>query len=385
MSEITATFVVQPFNINIAPTQPDITITPEVIDMSISTGGIVGATGATGPVGATGATGVAGINGATGATGLTGSTGATGSTGPTGATGPSGGPTGATGVTGATGATGQLAATGANQQILYNNSGNVGGNANLLWDNTNSNLTVSGNVTVTTNISAGNVYANSGTIRGTNLVGITGGVSGNFVAGNANLGNAARANFFIGNGSLLTGIDVTSIANGNANVRTFANANVTISAAGNANILVVTGTGVNVASDLNISGTTSLYEAIEDVQLIANQTGTYNFNLLDGSIQYATANATANLILNFRGNSTTTTNTVLGNGKSITSTYLLTLGSTPYNITNIQIDGSNANISWTNGSSPGTTANSVVAYTFTIIKTATTPSYKVLASGTTYQ
>jgi hypothetical protein len=66
------------------------------------------------------------------------------------------------------------------------------------------------------------------------------------------------ANFFIGNGSQLTGItasQVSGIANGNSNVNIpAANGNVNISAVGNANILVVTGTGVNVAGTLNASG-----------------------------------------------------------------------------------------------------------------------------------
>lgn len=61
-------------------------------------------------------------------------------------------------------------------------------------------------------------------------------------------------NYFIGNGSQLTGIDATAIQNGTANVRTFENANVAISAAGNANILLVTGTGANIAGVINVTG-----------------------------------------------------------------------------------------------------------------------------------
>jgi hypothetical protein len=64
------------------------------------------------------------------------------------------------------------------------------------------------------------------------------------------------ANFFIGDGSQLTGIgDAASIANGTSNVRIpTVNGNVNISSAGNANIVVVTGTGVNVAGTLNATG-----------------------------------------------------------------------------------------------------------------------------------
>ena len=64
------------------------------------------------------------------------------------------------------------------------------------------------------------------------------------------------ANFFIGDGSQLTGIgDAASIANGTSNVRIpSVNGNVTIGVAGNANVAVVTGTGVNVAGTLNATG-----------------------------------------------------------------------------------------------------------------------------------
>jgi len=61
------------------------------------------------------------------------------------------------------------------------------------------------------------------------------------------------ANYFIGNGSQLTGIDTSLISNGSANVRTFANANVSISANGIANVVVVTGTDVLITGNANIT------------------------------------------------------------------------------------------------------------------------------------
>jgi hypothetical protein len=68
--------------------------------------------------------------------------------------------------------------------------------------------------------------------------------TGNLSAGNANLGNAANANYFIGNGYYLTGIDTAGIANGNSNVKIYNNANVEISSNGIANVLTVTGSAV---------------------------------------------------------------------------------------------------------------------------------------------
>ena len=63
------------------------------------------------------------------------------------------------------------------------------------------------------------------------------------------------ANFFIGNGSQLTGLATSSISNGNSNVSIpAANGNVNISAVGNANVLVITGTGANVTGNLEVIG-----------------------------------------------------------------------------------------------------------------------------------
>ena len=80
-------------------------------------------------------------------------------------------------------------------------------------------------------------------------------ITGNIQA-NANItanGNIT-ASFFLGNGAYLTGIDATSIQNGNSNVKVYANANVEISAYGNANVVTITGTGLIVAGTVSASG-----------------------------------------------------------------------------------------------------------------------------------
>jgi hypothetical protein len=123
----------------------------------------------------------------------------------------------------------------------------LGSVANATYANTAGSTTTAG--TVTTNAQPN--ITSVGTL--TSLT-----ITGNLTAGNANLGNAATANYFIGNGSLLTGIIAVSagyISNGNSNVNIpSANGNVNISAVGNANVLVVTGTGANVTGTLNVSG-----------------------------------------------------------------------------------------------------------------------------------
>lgn len=104
--------------------------------------------------------------------------------------------------------TGIIAAPASNTQLIYNQSGALGGSSDLTWDGLT--LTVRGDV------DADNIQSNTLT------------AVGNIVGGNANLGNTARANhfisidistgnatanFFIGDGSLLTGLALANMAN----------------------------------------------------------------------------------------------------------------------------------------------------------------------------
>jgi hypothetical protein len=87
------------------------------------------------------------------------------------------------------------------------------------------------------------------------------GITGNITSGNANLGNAATANFFIGNGSQLTGVVAaagSSIVNGTSNVVVAASGNVRTSVAGTPNVFTVTATGANIAGTLGATGNISI-------------------------------------------------------------------------------------------------------------------------------
>jgi hypothetical protein len=83
---------------------------------------------------------------------------------------------------------------------------------------------------------------------------------GNIKAGDANLGNAVTSNYFVGNGSLLTGIiasggTATKLANGTSNVDVVtASGNITMGVGGTGNVVIVTGTGINVAGTINATG-----------------------------------------------------------------------------------------------------------------------------------
>ena len=115
-------------------------------------------------------------------------------------------------------------------------------------------------------------------------------------------------------------------------------------------------------------------------------TGTINVEVGSlGSVWYYTTNASANFTLNFRKSSTVSLSTLLAVGQSITIVFLNTNGATAYYPTAFQIDGSAVTPKWQGGVAPASgNASSVDAYTFTIIKTASTPSYLVLASQTKF-
>lgn len=134
----------------------------------------------------------------------------------------------------------------------------------------------------------------------------------------------------------------------------------------------------------NITAPVVLPYGIENISLISAQTGTYNFDLISNAIRYTTSNASANLTLNFRGNSTVSANTLLANAQSITGTYVFKTGTTPYGVTALQVDGSAQTIKWASNVVPLQVANTLTSYVFTIVKTSTTPTYDVLASATRY-
>jgi hypothetical protein len=108
--------------------------------------------------------------------------------------------------------------------------------------------------------------------------------------------------------------------------------------------------------------------------------GTINFNILTSTIWFYTNNATADHTLNFRGDAGNTLNSLLAIGDSISLIWLNTNGSSAFRPTAFQIDGASITPIWSGGAAPTTgNANSIDAYSFSIIKTAATPTYTVLA------
>jgi hypothetical protein len=119
-----------------------------------------------------------------------------------------------------------------------------------------------------------------------------------------------------------------------------------------------------------------LTSSIETTSIFAaSATGTLNYDVSSSSVVYYTSNASANFTLNFRGNLSTTLNSILSTGQSVTTVFLNTNGSTAYYPTAIQVDGAAVTVAggtlrWQGGTAPTSgSASSVDSYSFTIIKT----------------
>lgn len=124
----------------------------------------------------------------------------------------------------------------------------------------------------------------------------------------------------------------------------------------------------------------------ETINIVASAaTGTVNIDVETAGVWYYTSNASANFTLNFRYNSTTSLSSVLSVGESVTVVFLNTNGSTAYYPNVIQVDGSAVTPKIQGGTAIASGNTSAVdAYSFTVIKTAATPTYLVLESQTKF-
>jgi hypothetical protein len=124
-----------------------------------------------------------------------------------------------------------------------------------------------------------------------------------------------------------------------------------------------------------------LTSAMESVTVANTQaTGTVNVDLVTSSVIYYTGSAAANWAFNFRGDGSTTLNSLMSTGQSITVAFLVTNGSTAYYPTSFTVDGTTVTPRWQGGVAPSSgNASSIDSYTFTLIKTGS-GTFTVLGS-----
>ena len=113
-------------------------------------------------------------------------------------------------------------------------------------------------------------------------------------------------------------------------------------------------------------------------------TGTIDVDTVTSTAVYYTSDASANWTFNFRGDGSTSLDSVLTTGDSITVAFAVTNGATAYYPTVFQVDGSAVTPKWQGGSAPSSgNASSVDVYVFTVVKTASA-TFTVFASQTQF-
>jgi hypothetical protein len=164
-------------------------------------------------------------------------------------------------------------------------------------------------------------------------------------------------------------------------------------ATGNDPTFTASGSDTNIGLDFIPKGTgavtflgTGKIQAVKEkvtVTAVAS-TGTINYDFLTQAVLYHTTTATGNFTINLRGSSSTTLNNMLSVGESVTGAFLNT--NTTFYVSTITIDGSSTNVvlEYQGGSAPSAGNAGIDVYSFTAIKTATTPAYTILASQTQF-
>jgi hypothetical protein len=208
---------------------------------------------------------------------------------------------------------------------------------------------------------------------------------------NANLGayqiyaNANLGTLFLGN----------AITNANLGAyQTWANATFGTSTYSNTNVAAylssgIQTTGANITGDVNIVGniTGSLGFMLEKTNIVPSSPATVSdIDILTCPIVFFTSNATSNIAVNLRGNSTTALNDIVANGQAVTFSMFMPQA-TAYYVNEIRIDNlsvPSANVSW-QGYVPVSSgnANSIDLYAFTAIK-GSINNWRVFATQTTY-
>jgi hypothetical protein len=176
----------------------------------------------------------------------------------------------------------------------------------------------------------------------------------------------------------LTNVTISSVATAFPNSY-LANSTVTL---GNAT-LTLGGTTSTVG---NLTVTNALVTEMRETTTVSATaaTGTIAYDALTQVVLYYTTNASGNFTVNFRGNGTTSLDSVMSTGQSLSATFLVTNGATAYYNSAVQVDGSSVTPKWQGGSAPTSgNASSIDSYTYVIIKTGSA-AFTVLASQTKF-
>ena len=139
---------------------------------------------------------------------------------------------------------------------------------------------------------------------------------------------------------------------------------------------------ISISATNGIGGMPAIYENATVSATAA--TGTVNYDVLTQSVLQYTTNASGNWTLNIRGNSSTTLNSLMTTGQSITIVFMAAQGSPAFYNSAVTIDGTSVTPKWQGGTAPvAGNASSTDLYTYAIIKTGSA-TYNVFASQTKF-
>lgn len=147
--------------------------------------------------------------------------------------------------------------------------------------------------------------------------------------------------------------------------------------------------GISIAeSSLPSEKLRPLSRLVENAYLIpGSANGNVSIYVSDSSVYYLTGNTAGNVTFDLRVSPTVPLDSLLGNGQSITTGFIVTQGSVQY-VANLSIDGvyQASSTRWSGNSRPTSaslTNSQLDAYTFTVIKTGAN-TYSVLGSRTNF-
>jgi len=203
-------------------------------------------------------------------------------------------------------------------------------------------------------------------------------LTGLTLTGNANLGNAVRSNFFIGNGSLLTSVAAGSISGQVPNALVSG----TVYTAAQPNI-----TSVGTLTSLTAGNATVTGTFTANSLLTSSSREKINYFTTTGTFTSATLNTNLGAVwwinnptsmgdpftINFSNVAVSTTETIV-------FVVMVSHGAVPHPITQVQINGSTELLKWLGGITPSGFSNSLDVYSFTLIPT-TEPGYNWIVAG----